>query len=68
MAANARRMTGPFARKSIEALQADATSHGLRRTLGPLHLMLLGIGCILGAGIYVLPGTAAVVSPRNDGR
>ena len=53
MAANARRMTGPFARKSIEALQADATSHGLRRTLGPLHLMLLGIGCILGAGIYV---------------
>ena len=59
MAANARRMTGPLARKSIEALQADATSHGLRRTLGPLHLMLLGIGCILGAGIYVLPGTAA---------
>jgi APA family basic amino acid/polyamine antiporter len=51
--------TGPFARKSIEALQADATSHGLRRTLGPLHLVLLGIGCILGAGIYVLPGTVA---------
>jgi amino acid transporter len=51
--------TGPFVRKSIEALQADATSHGLRRTLGPLHLVLLGIGCILGAGIYVFPGTAA---------
>ncbi len=49
----------PFARKSIEALQADAASHGLHRTLGPLHLVLLGIGCILGAGIYVLPGTAA---------
>ncbi len=47
------------ARKSIEALQADAESHGLRRTLGPLHLVLFGIGCILGAGIYVLPGTAA---------
>ncbi len=46
-------------RKSIEDLQADANSHGLSRTLGPLHLMLLGIGCILGAGIYVLPGTAA---------
>jgi APA family basic amino acid/polyamine antiporter len=45
--------------KSIEALQADAASHGLRRTLGPLHLVLFGIGCILGAGIYVLPGTAA---------
>lgn len=59
MPANARATTGPFARKSIEALQADATSHGLRRTLGPLHLVLLGIGCILGAGIYVLPGMAA---------
>ena len=50
---------GPFARKSIEALQAEAVSHGLRRALGPLHLVLFGIGCILGAGIYVLPGTAA---------
>lgn len=48
-----------FARKSIEALQDDAASHGLRRSLGPLQLVLLGIGCILGAGIYVLPGTAA---------
>lgn len=46
-------------RKSIESLQADAQSHGLRRTLGPLHLVLFGVGCILGAGIYVLPGTAA---------
>ena len=59
MAAGARNSTGPFARKSIEALQADATSHGLRRALGPMHLVLFGIGCILGAGIYVLPGTAA---------
>lgn len=48
-----------FARKSIEALQADAASHGLKRTLGPVHLVLLGIGCILGAGIYVMPGNAA---------
>ena len=59
VSAGARSQTGPLARKSIEALQADATSHGLRRTLGPLHLVLFGIGCILGAGIYVLPGTAA---------
>ena len=43
MPANARDNIGPFARKSIEALQADATSHGLHRTLGPLHLVLLGI-------------------------
>jgi len=59
MVENARTSSGLVARKSIEALQADAESHGLRRTLGPLHLVLFGIGCILGAGIYVLPGTAA---------
>ena len=59
MDSGARGSSGLFARKSIEALQADAASHGLRRTLGPLHLVLFGIGCILGAGIYVLPGTAA---------
>ena len=59
MTARARTRTGLLACKSIEALQADAASHGLRRTLGPLHLVLFGIGCILGAGIYVLPGTAA---------
>lgn len=29
------------------------------RTLGPLNLILLGVGCIVGAGIYVLPGIAA---------
>jgi APA family basic amino acid/polyamine antiporter len=46
-------------RKRIEDLQADAASHGLRRALGPLHLVLFGVGCILGAGIYVLPGYAA---------
>lgn len=27
--------------------------------MGPVHLLLPGIGCILGAGIYVLAGTAA---------
>ena len=59
MSAGARNTTGPFACKSIEALQAEAGTHGLRRALGPLHLVLFGIGCILGAGIYVLPGTAA---------
>ncbi len=59
VSASVRSSRGPFARKSIEALQAEAVSHGLRRALGPLHLVLFGIGCILGAGIYVLPGTAA---------
>lgn len=46
-------------RKPIELVRQDAQHHGLKRALGPIHLLLLGIGCILGAGIYVLPGVAA---------
>lgn len=46
-------------RKPIELVRHDAQHHGLKRALGPVHLLLLGIGCILGAGIYVLPGAAA---------
>jgi basic amino acid/polyamine antiporter, APA family len=48
-----------FARKSVATLQRDAVSHGLRRVLGPVHLALLGVGCTVGAGIYVMPGHAA---------
>jgi APA family basic amino acid/polyamine antiporter len=46
-------------RRSIESLQSDAQRSGLPRTLSALNLVLLGIGCIVGAGIYVLPGYAA---------
>jgi APA family basic amino acid/polyamine antiporter len=46
-------------RKSIESLQQDSATSGLRKALGPMNLLLLGIGCILGAGIYVMPGNAA---------
>ncbi|MBV5307961.1 amino acid permease [Chromatium okenii] len=35
------------------------SNHGLRRVLGPLDLTLLGIGAIIGAGIFVLTGVAA---------
>jgi APA family basic amino acid/polyamine antiporter len=48
-----------LARRSIESLQADARTSGLPRTLSAFNLVLLGIGCIVGAGIYVLPGLAA---------
>ncbi|MGZ5987689.1 MAG: hypothetical protein ACXWLZ_01435, partial [Rhizomicrobium sp.] len=36
-----------------------AEIHQLKRTLGPLHLIALGIGAIIGAGIFVLTGHAA---------
>jgi APA family basic amino acid/polyamine antiporter len=51
-----------FARKNIDQLQADATAegeHALKRELGPLNLISLGIGAIIGTGIFVLTGTAA---------
>src|SRR5207244_9425415 len=50
-----------FARKSIASLKAEAadSEHGLKRTLGATNLMTLGIGAIIGAGIFVLTGTAA---------
>ncbi|MDR3511354.1 MAG: amino acid permease [Caulobacteraceae bacterium] len=48
-----------FARKSVEALQREAGSNGLKRTLGPFNVLFLGIGCIIGAGIYVMTGNAA---------
>ena len=49
-----------FRRKSVTSLQAEAlTDNSLHRALGPLNLVLLGIGCIVGTGIFVLTGTAA---------
>src|SRR4029079_8122412 len=46
-------------KKSIADLQADAESNTLRRALGPLNLTALGIGSIIGTGIFVLTGVAA---------
>ena len=50
-----------FARKSMSQLKAEAadSEHGLKRTLGALNLTTLGIGAIIGAGIFVLTGNAA---------
>jgi APA family basic amino acid/polyamine antiporter len=54
-----------FRRKSVTALQAEAlTDTSLHRALGPLNLVTLGIGCIIGTGIFVLTGTAAA---QNSG-
>jgi len=51
-----------FATKSIEQLKAEASAsgeHSLKRVLGPLNLVTLGIGAIIGTGIFVLTGEAA---------
>ena len=45
--------------KSIAQLQVEAGRGVLRRTLGPVHLTALGVGSIIGTGIFVLTGTAA---------
>lgn len=52
---------GLFAKKSIKALldEAATKSGGLKRTLGPLNLTMMGIGAIIGAGIFVMTGQAA---------
>ena len=50
-----------FRCKSIDKLisEADRPEHRLRKTLGPWSLTALGIGAIIGSGIFVLTGTAA---------
>jgi APA family basic amino acid/polyamine antiporter len=49
-----------FTRKPIDELVDEAkNSQDLERTLGAFQLVLLGIGAIIGAGIFVFTGTAA---------
>jgi basic amino acid/polyamine antiporter, APA family len=49
-----------FRRKSVTDLQAEALSdQSLKRALGPVNLTALGVGAIIGTGIFVLTGTVA---------
>ncbi|VBB05397.1 amino acid/polyamine transporter i [Lucifera butyrica] len=48
-----------FRTKNIAELIAGTEKHALKKTLGALDLVLLGIGCIIGTGIFVLTGVAA---------
>src|SRR6202789_4076978 len=48
-----------FLRKSVDQIQAEHQQGELKRSLGALNLMMLGIGCVIGAGIFVLTGRAA---------
>ena len=49
-----------FARKSIDKLIADSEdpAHSLKKTLGPVSLTALGIGAVIGSGIFTVIGTA----------
>jgi APA family basic amino acid/polyamine antiporter len=50
-----------FVRKPIERIisEAQGNEHALKRTLGPKSLVALGIGVIIGAGLFSLTGIAA---------
>src|SRR6202048_2301794 len=51
-----------FAKKPISALMEEARetgAHSLKRTLGPFQLTALGVGAVIGAGIFVLSGLGA---------
>jgi len=48
-----------FIHKPIDKIQAESDNHELKRSLSALNLVSLGVGCIIGAGIFVLTGQAA---------
>jgi APA family basic amino acid/polyamine antiporter len=55
-------MANLFAKKSMNVLMAEAGEEGsqtLARVLGPVQLTMLGIGAVIGAGIFVLSGLGA---------
>jgi APA family basic amino acid/polyamine antiporter len=59
-------MTNLSATKSIDTLMQEAqetSEHSLKRTLGPVNLIMLGIGAIIGAGLFVR--TAAAIADRS---
>jgi APA family basic amino acid/polyamine antiporter len=59
-------MANLTATKSINTLMAEAqdtSEHSLKRTLGPVNLIMLGIGAIIGAGLFVR--TAAAIADRS---
>ena len=55
-------------RKGVDEASPDLESHtGLRRTLGAVDLMALGIGAIIGAGIFSATGAAAAGDAQHSG-
>ena len=62
-------MNSLFRTKSLDRILADAEEpeHQMKRALGPLQLIALGIGAIVGAGIFATIGTAAAGGAHHDG-
>src|SRR6201997_3776586 len=57
-------MANLFAIKHISTLKTEAGEEGehtLKRSLGPVNLITLGVGAVIGAGIFVLTGQAAAL-------
>ncbi len=58
-------MANMLATKPLDALLVESkeeSEHSLKRALGPVNLIALGIGAIIGAGIFVLTGKAAATN------
>jgi basic amino acid/polyamine antiporter, APA family len=52
-----------FRKKNIdEMIKSSLNSAGLKKVLGPFDLILMGIGAIIGTGIFVITGTGAVTA------
>jgi basic amino acid/polyamine antiporter, APA family len=51
-----------FRTKNIDAMIAASRDDGLKKVLGPMDLVMMGIGAIVGTGIFVLTGTGALTA------
>ena len=62
-------MSNLFRTKSLDRILADADEpeHQMKRALGPIQLIALGIGAIVGAGIFAVIGSAAAGGGHHDG-
>src|SRR5258707_3989504 len=62
-------LRGIFRTKNLDDILASAQEkgHELKRTLGPINVTLLGIGAIIGAGIFAIVGTAAAGDAARPG-
>ena len=62
-------MSGLFRTKSLDLILADAEEpqHQMKRALGPIELIALGIGAIIGAGIFAVIGSAAAGGASHNG-